>query len=46
MSFSLACLDLTQIFCDMDDVYREFEPGSDRPRLKLFPKAILNAAKT
>ncbi len=25
MSLSLARLDLTQIFCDVDDFYREFE---------------------
>jgi hypothetical protein len=25
MSLSLACLDLTPLFCDVDDFYREFE---------------------
>ena len=44
MSFSLACLDLTQIFCDMDDVYREFEPHGERsPPAHFFARAILNA---
>lgn len=35
MSLSLARLDLTQIFCDVDDFYREFERLCERdiPRL-------------
>jgi hypothetical protein len=35
MSLSLARLDLTQIFCDVDDFYREFEQFCERtiPRL-------------
>ena len=42
MSLSLVRLDLTQIFCDVDDFYREFEqfcersiprlPGEDEPK--------------
>lgn len=31
MSLSLARLDLTQIFCEVDDFYREFEHQCNHP---------------
>lgn len=35
MSISLARLDLTQIFCDVDDFYRDFERNCDRDIARL-----------
>ncbi len=35
MSLSLACLDLTQIFCGVDDFYREFEQYCERDMARL-----------
>jgi hypothetical protein len=35
MSLSLLRLDLTQIFCDVDDFYREFEQFCERDIARL-----------